>query len=186
MIPIEKNIVVVDEHGNQYEATYLKRAKGLVKNGRARFVNEHTICLACPPNVDLEDITMSENTELISNVSGSETGKYTITYLLSKLEEISSSQSLALSAVAELGKMKSGGPGDVGMMEQAKAIADVIKARETTNQRLIALYERMYDDLTAKQSSVKEIALRALEKASDNEDKCRVLSEVLDTIRHLG
>ena len=30
MIPIEKNIVVVDEQGNEYEATYPKRAKGLV------------------------------------------------------------------------------------------------------------------------------------------------------------
>ena len=47
---MEKNIIVVDEQGNQYEATYPKRAKGLVKNGRARFVDEHTICLACPPS----------------------------------------------------------------------------------------------------------------------------------------
>ena len=39
MIPIEKNIVVVDEQGNEYEATYPKRAKGLVKNGRARFID---------------------------------------------------------------------------------------------------------------------------------------------------
>ena len=62
MIPIEKNIVVVDEQGNEYEATYPKRAKGLVKNGRARFINENTICLACPPNIELEDKTMSENT----------------------------------------------------------------------------------------------------------------------------
>jgi len=129
---------------------------------------------------------MSENTESISNVSGTDTGKFTIDYLLGKLDEISSSQSLALGAVAELGKLKSGGPGDVGMMEQAKAIADVVRARETTNQRLLALYERMYDDLAVKQSSVKEIAFRALEKASDNEDQCRVLSEVLDIIRHLG
>ena len=55
MIPIEKNILVVDEHGNEYEATYPKRAKGLVKNGRARFVSENKICLACPPKIILED-----------------------------------------------------------------------------------------------------------------------------------
>jgi len=41
--PIEKNIIVVDEQGNEYEATYPKRAKGLVKNGRARFVDENKI-----------------------------------------------------------------------------------------------------------------------------------------------
>lgn len=47
--PIEKNVIVVDEQGNEYEATYPKRAKGLVKNGRARFIGENKICLACPP-----------------------------------------------------------------------------------------------------------------------------------------
>ena len=184
MIPIEKNIAVVDEQGNVYEATYLKRAKGLVKNGRARFVNENTICLACPPNISLEDITMSDNKEVISNTP--EKSALTINYLLGKIEEISSDQSLAMAAITELGNMKSGGPGDLGMGEQARAVGEIVKARETTNQRLIALYEKMYDDLSAKQTSVQEIALRAMEKASDNEDQCRVLSEVLEIIRHLG
>ena len=59
MIPIAKNIIVVDEQGNEYEATYPKRAKGLVKHGRARFVSENKICLACPPNTILEDTVMS-------------------------------------------------------------------------------------------------------------------------------
>ena len=59
--PIEKNVIVVDEQGNEYEATYPKRAKGLVKNGRARFVSENKICLACPPNENLEDNKMSDN-----------------------------------------------------------------------------------------------------------------------------
>ena len=56
-----KNVTVVDEQGNEYGATYPKRAKGLVKNGRARFVDENKICLACPPNEYLEDNEMSEN-----------------------------------------------------------------------------------------------------------------------------
>ena len=34
-----KNVEVVDEAGNVYEPTWPKRAKGLVKNGRARFVD---------------------------------------------------------------------------------------------------------------------------------------------------
>lgn len=61
MIPIAKNISVVDELGNEYETTYPKRAKGLVKNGRARFVSENKICLVCPPNTILEDLNMSDN-----------------------------------------------------------------------------------------------------------------------------
>ena len=186
MIPIEKNIMVVDEQGNQYEATYLKRAKGLVKNGRARFVNDHTICLACPPNIDLEDSTMSEHKEAISTVNPSDTGRFTIDYILGKLEEISSSQALAMAAISELGKIKSGGPGDLGTEGQARAIGDVVKARETPNQRLITLYEKMYDDLTAEQTSLQQMAMKALEKAADDEEKISAPSDALDTIRHLG
>ena len=59
--PIEKNVIVVDAQGNEYEATYPKRAKGLVKNGRARFVGENKICLACPPDKILEEEKMEEN-----------------------------------------------------------------------------------------------------------------------------
>lgn len=58
--PIEKNVRVIDKDGNEYEATYPKRAKGLVKKGRARFVDENTICLACPPDM-MEDTKMSDN-----------------------------------------------------------------------------------------------------------------------------
>lgn len=171
MIPIEKNIGVVDEQGNEYEATYPKRAKGLVKNGRARFIDENTICLACPPNIELEDKTMSENKKvdsinnntpnnngtpkevaetmvnLLTSTAEQRSEKLTMDYLLGKLEEISLGQAFLTDAISELGKMKSGGPGDVGTQEQAKAIGEIIKAREATNQRLIALYEKMYDDL---------------------------------------
>ena len=170
MIPIEKNIVVVDEQGNEYEATYPKRAKGLVKNGRARFIDENTICLACPPNIELEDKTMSENNKvdfinntpnniatpkegteatsnLLNSTSEQRSEKLTMDYLLGKLEEISLGQAFLADAISELGKMKSGGPSDVGTQEQAKAIGEIIKAREATNQKLIALYEKMYDDL---------------------------------------
>ncbi len=56
-----KNVIVVDEQGNEYEATYPKRAKGFVKNGRARFVDENKICLACPPDKILEEENMSNN-----------------------------------------------------------------------------------------------------------------------------
>jgi hypothetical protein len=73
--------------------------------------------------------------------------KLTMGYVLGKIEEISTDRSYITAAISELGKMKSGGPGDIGTEEQAKAIGDIVKARETTNQKLIALYEKMYDDL---------------------------------------
>lgn len=112
--------------------------------------------------------------------------KLTMDYLLGKLEEISLGQAFLTDAISELGKMKSGGPGDVGTQEQAKAVGEIIKAREATNQKLIALYEKMYDDLTSKQTSLKEMAMKALERAADDEGKIAAISDVLDTIRHLS
>jgi len=195
MIPIEKNVIVVDENGNEYEATYPKRAKGLVKNGRARFIDENTICLACPPN-NTEDKNMSENKKADSTINKTSneiadvkaelpSEKLTIDYILSKLEEISVGQAFATDAILELGKMKSGGPGDVGTQEQAKAVGEIIKAREATNQKLIALYEKMYDDLKPKQDSLKEMAMKALERAADDNGRLAGVSDILDTIRHL-
>ena len=61
MIPIEKNIIVVDEKGNEYKATYPKRAKVLVKNGRAHYIEENKICLLRPPNMKSEDNDMLDN-----------------------------------------------------------------------------------------------------------------------------
>ena len=215
MIPIEKNIIVVDEQGNEYEATYPKRAKGLVKNGRARFIDENTICLACPPNTKMEDNNMSENIKINptnNNTSNSKTTKevtettavsptpttnqssekLTMDYLLGKLEEISLDQAFLTDAISELGKMKSGGPGDVGTQEQAKAIGEIIKAREATNQKLIALYEKMYDDLKPREESIK---IKALEMLSgvvreagfyESEQAVEMISNMLETIRHLG
>jgi hypothetical protein len=62
-----KKIAVVDESGKCYEATYLKRAKGLVKHGRARFIDENTICLACPPdNLKYTEDNSMTNTENIN------------------------------------------------------------------------------------------------------------------------
>ena len=57
-----KNVTVKDAFGNVYEATWPKRAKGLVKAGRARFVDDHTICLVCPPEEFYsEDFFMDKN-----------------------------------------------------------------------------------------------------------------------------
>lgn len=193
-IPIEKNIIVVDVNGNEYEATYPKRAKGLVKSGRARFIAENRICMLCPPNIELEDDDMSENKKTVINNDKSNSGandlpkELTMSYLLGKLEEITLEQSFLTKAISELGKMKSAGPGDVGTQEQAKAVGEIIKAREATNQRLITLYEKMYNDLASKKDaySLKEMAFRALEKAADDEGKLAAVSDMLDTIRHLA
>ena len=81
---MEKNMTVIDEEGNIIGATYAKRAKGLIKKGRARSVDDSTICLACPPNESLEDIKMDKET----NTNAKAEEKVTLKYVLDKLDEV--------------------------------------------------------------------------------------------------
>lgn len=145
MAPIEKNVRVFDEQGNEYEATYPKRAKGLVKNGRARFVGENTICLACPPDKIMEEEKMENTNKNIAN--GVVNGKPTMAYILEQLEMLKENDDFLDKALEKLGNVKSGGPGDAGAQAQAMALKDAILAHETTRQQLIALYGKMYDDI---------------------------------------
>ncbi len=59
MTPMTKNITVVDEKGNILESTYPKRAKGLIKKGRAKWVSDDVIRL-CAQSKE-EDNTMANN-----------------------------------------------------------------------------------------------------------------------------
>lgn len=82
---MKKNVTVIDEEGKVIGVTYPKRAKGLIKKGRARLVSENTICLACPPDENLEDIEMENITE---NKAVEKTEEVTLKYVLDKLDEV--------------------------------------------------------------------------------------------------
>lgn len=190
--PIEKNIIVADEFGNEYGATYLKRAKGLVKNGRARFVAENKICLACPPG-QTEDYDMSDNnimkatqpdaqngndtacaeaavreqavcgTEVPEGNTVPENGKrYHMDYVLSRIEKIAEQAEYLDGVISELRQMETGVPGDVAGASKAEALKNIVCCRETTNQKLLAFYEKMYDDLKPEN----ELKAKALELMS--------------------
>ena len=187
MTPIEKNIIVVDEKGNEYEATYPKRAKGLVKAGRARFIDENKICLACPPDIYLEDNNMTESTNNVKTES-----IYNIEFILNqiaKLQDQTEYLNTTLEKLSELGNGDSGGPGAPGNilgMEKAKAIGDVVRCRETTNQQLLAFYEKIYDDLRPVNDAAKTSILDKLtEIAANAEEFGSVKSDMLDTGRQI-
>ena len=138
MTPIEKNVRVVDEQGNEYEAIYPKRAKGLVKTGRARFVNENTICLACPPSTYLEDNEMSENTVLserevfeqikLLQEQLTENSYSSLHHLRDALESIRSEESEMAS-------------------EHIDSVCTVFLMRENTLSNLLDFYKQLFNDL---------------------------------------
>ena len=153
---MEKNIEVVDEAGNVYEPTWPKRAKGLVKHGRARFVNENRICLACPaasgrshfaPGEEnkMEDKHMSNTMKIF--------GEMTVADILTRVNNIVNQTSYITSALEALQAMGDGDSGEMNapgnVMGEAKAegIAAVVQSRETTNQQILRLYEKMYNDM---------------------------------------
>lgn len=154
----QKTVRVLDEAGNEYEATYPKRAKGLVKHGRARFTDESqtAILLTCPPNHDmnLEDNTMNEqinNTEnTATETAATEVAaeKYTYEYALRQIEIITNQIDHIHLAISELGRLENEGTPCGGSAKSvAEGIADVVKCRETTAQKLIDFYAKMYEDL---------------------------------------
>ena len=152
MTPIEKNIIVVDEQGNEYEATYPKRAKGLVKNGRARFVDENKICLACPPDKILEEEKMTENIATTAEAVATEENvskTLSIDYVLAQIEKIVDNTAHITEALNSLKDVCSNYPGDSGAEGKARGIIEVVKCRETTNQQLLAFYTKVFNDLMA-------------------------------------
>ena len=162
MTPIEKNVKVVDENGNILEATYPKRAKGLVKSGRARFVDENTICLACPPKI-LEDIKMDNINidKTTGEVTETPASKYNLEYALEQIERIANDKAYLTEAFDTLyaaasnnePTIEQGGSND----KVAEAVAETVKVRETTNQKLIEFYSKMVDDLKPSSASKKKV-----------------------------
>lgn len=244
-----KNVRVIDEQGNEYEATYLKRAKGLVKKGRARFLSDNVICLACPPNIsDLEDSQMKDfmlfgKKDTQSKTAASEVkaqneektvtfefvgeekvpevpkteqtateNEKTVTFELSgeekmpetpkssepaPQEEISTAYLLeqlaaiqrdntylkdAMEKVAQMGR---------GDETRAGVLADMVKARETTNQRLISTYSELlrrknpsklpnFDDFGKKWNGWKDKAKATLEESRENVVNVTVQAEKVE------
>jgi hypothetical protein len=164
--PIAKNVRVVDAAGNLLQSTYPKRALGLVKHGRARFIDDHTIELMRPPEAQAEETTMhtqaqdhtmsatapfggnserpqaSSSRELIAND------------ILQRIDMLIGETAYLRESVDALARIEGGGagdphsPGDIGAQAKAMAIASVVEHREQTNQKMIALLDRMYADLS--------------------------------------
>lgn len=149
MIPIEKNIIVVDENGTVFESTWLKRANGLVKKGRARWLDEKTICLACPPE-QMEDNKMEnmKQTEAVTEPIADSKDKpdgLTIEGLLDRMDAIRKDMIAMNELLATIEKITNQG-GEDGAGLNAVATSEAFSARETTYQQQFRFLEKIYDD----------------------------------------
>lgn len=159
MIPIAKNVTVLDGSGKMLEPTYEKRAKGLVKHGRARWENEDTIRLTCPPGDCQEDTTMNDNIyrETIEQ-NRPEAHTPDTAYIMSKIDEIAADtghihEAMGLLRDFTVNDSAAGGYGDKA---RAEAIWQIVQAREETNRELIGVLNRMLDALIPQPSLSRE------------------------------
>lgn len=171
-----KNVNVVDDLGNRYVPTYAKRAKGLVKNGRARWVDENTICLACPPDeLNLEDTEMENKINPIENIVAesaplvekktnpidgmvveSQTSELkivnngvTLMDILERMDRIIAQGDALRDVVQEIRLIPVNESPEGGRDGQARAeaIESIVCNREANNKRMLEMLNRMYDDM---------------------------------------
>jgi len=167
MTPIEKNgqassehtapVAVRDEQGNALSPTYPRRAKGLVKSGRAVWTDETrtAICLLSEKTASVRgtitEEVMMNNEDRIETAETPES-RYSIEYILQKMEEMSALPEYIKHSIQSISTLEDGIVG-----AQSMAISEVVKSRETTNQQLLKMYETMYNDLMEKESKQKAL-----------------------------
>lgn len=166
--PAALKIEVVDSSGKIIGRTYEKRAKGLVKKGRARFTDENRITLL--PSEDAHEYTDTEgykmderiNTENIENIS-EENSQYTIESVMQCMKKILDDTQYIKDAIFNVTEIPSGdagdcgSPGDIAGKAKAEAISTIVRERENTNQKLIDFYNKVYNDLKAQQFSASDV-----------------------------
>ena len=166
--PAALKIEVVDSSGKIIGRTYEKRAKGLVKKGRARFTDENRITLM--PSEDAHEYTETEgykmderiNTENIENIP-EENSQYTIESVMQCMKKILDDTQYIKDAIYNVTEIPSGdagdcgSPGDIAGKAKAEAISTIVREREDTNQKLIDFYNKVYNDLKAQQFSASDV-----------------------------
>lgn len=166
--PASLKIEVVDSSGKIIGRTYEKRAKGLVKKGRARFTDQNRITLLPSEDaheyIETEGYKMDEriNTENIENIS-EENGQYTIESVMQCMKKILDDSDYIKDVLKNIVEIPSGdagdcgSPGDIAGKAKAEAISTIVREREDTNQKLIDFYNKVYNDLKAQQFSASDV-----------------------------
>ena len=211
----QKTVQVTDEAGNRYEATYPKRARGLVKHGRARFTDESQteIILTCPPNQNLilEDHTMTEQN---TNIQATEnenaviekhvpqlTAKEIFDQIVNLQQQMMESSYNALYRLTDATYAICGDgcfESDESRCDAINSISTAFYMREETYKQMLNFYQQMYNDLRGDQKA--EQTCDKIEAISDafvnhgsfitdaelnSEDKASALANITEKVAEL-
>lgn len=112
-----------------------------------------------------------------------------LAYILERMEAIQKDTKYLSEVIDKLSRMQDGdsgtanSPGNIMGEAKAKALGDIVRCRETTNQQLLKMYEKMYDDSSAR-GSMRQKAYDMVECVArtdgiDSEDKRIMVSDIL-------
>lgn len=131
-----KTITVRDRYGKLCGPTYPRRAKGLVKKGRAYFSGAAELRLAFPVQC-LEDTIMRPDKSINTRTD------LTPQDLLERIDLIVKDTQYMRQAFDLLEKI----PAQADALPRAQAAAEMVREREKTNREAISLLREMYGDL---------------------------------------
>lgn len=118
--------------------------------------------------------------------------KYSIEYILEQVAKIQGQTEYLSQAIEKLSAMddgdsgECGSPGNIQGQAKAQALGDIVRCRETTNQQMLKLYEKMYDELKPHSDNKKiEVLGKLAEIAAGTDAFASEKSEMLETIRQI-
>jgi len=110
---------------------------------------------------------MTENTENKS--------LYNIEYILAQIAKIQDQTEYLNNAI-----------GNLSQVDDSAVMSDIVKCRETTNQQILSLYEKMYDNLKPANNNKKlDVLERLTEIIADTDVSEDAKTVMLDTIRQI-
>lgn len=125
-----KKILVVDEHGVFLHSTYEKRARGLVKKGRAQFLNDTTI--------QFHYATSQKEVKRMSEL--------TMQDVLHRIDQIHEESNYLKDAFMTIEKIPNN-ISDEQANARAVAASEMVKAKEETNRQMLTLLQLMFESV---------------------------------------
>ena len=95
--------------------------------------------------------------------------KFSVEYIIEQVAKIQEQTEYINQTIEKLSAMSDGdsgdgcSPGNILGQAKAQALGDIVRCRETTNQQMLKLYEKIYDDLKLNNNSKQFEVLRAWE-----------------------
>lgn len=166
----KQTITIVDEHDKQIGKTYPKRANGLIKNKRARYIDENKIMLiACPSDEYIMEENKMNNNELNNN-------KLDLQYIIDKIDAILANNNEILNVIK-----------DFDEQDVFENVHHPIQKIINTNNELIGLLKELIKPYTVNETENKKYVLEvlsdALQTAVQNDAQPEVVREIIESIK---